>query len=31
MEGDFQGHWDALIEQRKRMYEGKDDVLLKDL
>jgi membrane protein len=31
MEGDFQEHWDALIEQRKRMYEGKDDVLLKDL
>jgi membrane protein len=30
-EGDFQEHWDALIEQRKRMYEGKDDVLLKDL
>jgi len=31
MKGDFQEHWAALIDTRKRMYEGKDDVLLKDL
>ena len=32
MKDNFQEHWNALIDQRKRMYEGKnDDVLLKDL
>jgi membrane protein len=31
MEGDFQEHWNALIDTRMRMYEGKDDILLKDL
>jgi membrane protein len=31
MEGNFQELWTALIDTRKRMYEGKDDVLLKDL
>ena len=31
VKGDFEEHWAALIDTRKRMYEGKDDVLLKDL
>lgn len=31
MEGDFQDTWSALIDIRKRMYEGKEDILLKNL
>jgi Predicted membrane protein len=31
MKGDFQDHWQALMDTRMRLYESKSDVLLKDL